>query len=169
MRKFMRRTSIAAALAISTVALASPAASASPPTREVIPSTDDRVITDQCAFPVRGQIDGVEIVTTFTDKAGNPVKLHGVFPHNTLTLTNLETGTSITLVASGLFQAKLRRDGSEVIQVTGHGPFLSHPVTGEQGIWYLSGRLTAVLDADGNSTPVHSTGKLVNLCPQLAA
>jgi hypothetical protein len=169
MKNIARRISIAAALAIATIAVASPAASASQPTREVIPAPDDRLITDQCAFPVLGHIDGVEIDTTFTDQAGNPVKLHGVFPHNTLTLTNLDTGTSITLVASGLFQAKLKRDGSGVVQVTGHGPFLSHPVTGEPGIWYLSGRLIAVLDADGNPTSVHSTGKLVNLCPQLAA
>jgi hypothetical protein len=164
-----RRISIAAALAISTVALAAPAASASKPTREVIPAPDDRVITDQCAFPVLGHIDGAEIDTTFTDKAGNPVKLHGIFPHNRLTLTNLETGGSITLGASGLFQAQRKRDGSEVVKVTGHGPFLSHPVSGEPGIWYLSGQLTAVLDADGNPTSIQLTGKLVNLCPQLAA
>ena len=49
-------------------------ASASKPIREIHPSQDDVVITDQCAFPVLGHIDGVEIVTTFTDAAGNPVK-----------------------------------------------------------------------------------------------
>ena len=99
---------------------------------------------------------------TVTDAQG------ALIPGVAISLTNLDTGKSITLVASGLFQAKLKRDGSGVVQVTGHGPFLSHPVTGEAGIWYLSGRLIAVLDADGNPTSVHSTGKLVNLCPQLA-
>jgi hypothetical protein len=154
MQKLARMTSIAAALAIATVALGAPAASANQPTREVVPAPDDRVITGQCAFPVIGHIDGVEIDTTFSDKAGNPVKLHGVFPHNTLTLTNLDTRTSITLVASGLFQAKLNRNGSGTVMVTGHGPFMPHPITGEPGIWYLSGRLIAALDADGNPTSV---------------
>ena len=60
--------------------------------REIIPAPDDMVITGQCAFPVLGHIEGSEIDTTFTDKAGNPVKLIGVFPGNSLTLTNLDTG-----------------------------------------------------------------------------
>lgn len=170
MRKFTRKTSLAAALAIATVvALGAPAASANPPTREIVPAPADVVITGQCAFPVLGHIEGDEIDTTFTDKAGDTVKLMGVFPANTLTLTNLDTGKSITLVATGQFHAQLKRDGSGVVRVTGHGPSLSHPVTGEPGIWYLSGRIIATLDTDGNPTSLDSTGKLVDLCPQLGS
>ena len=170
MQKFTRKTSMAAALAIATaVALGAPAASANPPTREIVPAADDVVITGQCAFPVLGHIEGDEIDTTFTDKAGNTVKLMGVFPGNTLTLTNLDTGKSITLVATGQFHAQLKRDGSGFVLVTGHGPFVPHPITGEPGIWYLSGRLMAELDADGNPTSLRLTGSLVNLCSQLAA
>jgi hypothetical protein len=163
------RTLAASALAVAIVAVAAPAASANQPTREIIPAPDDMVITGQCAFPVLGHIEGVEIDTTFTDKAGNPVKLLGVFPGNTLTLTNVDTGKSITLVSDGLFHAQLKRDGSGFILVTGHGPSIPNPITGEPGIWYLSGRLIAAFDADGNPTSLHSTGKLVNLCAQLAA
>jgi hypothetical protein len=169
MKDIARRTSIAAALAIATVALGAPAASANQPAREIVPAPDDIVITGQCAFPVLGHIDGDEIDTTFTDKADNTVKLMGVFPGNTLTLTNLDTGKSITLVATGQFHAQLKRDGSGVVRVTGHGPFISHPITGEPGIWYMSGRLIATLDTDGNPMSLNSTGKLVNLCAQLAA
>ena len=55
------------------LAIASPA-SASKPVREVHPSQGDAVITDQCAFPVLGHIDGAEITTTWFDDAGNPLK-----------------------------------------------------------------------------------------------
>ena len=53
--------------------------------------------------------------------------------------------------------------------VTGQGAWLSNPVTGEPGIWHQSGRVSATLDADGNTMSVSNTGKLVDLCSQLAA
>jgi len=159
-------------LLLSTVLIAlavAPAATANKPTREIIPAPDDMVITDQCAFPVLGHIDGVEIDTTFTDKEGNTVKLIGVFPGNTLTFTNLETGTSITTGATGLFQARLLHDGSSSFLVTGHGAWFGNPITGEPGIWFQTGRIQATFDADGNLTSIDSAGTLVNLCAQLAS
>ena len=159
-------------LLLSTVLIAlvvAPVATANKPIREIIPSPDDMVITGQCAFPVLGHIEGSEIDTTFTDKAGNPVKLIGVFPGNTLTLTNLvDTSKSITLGATGSFQLRANPDGSASAMVTGRGAWLGNPVTGEPGIWYQSGRVRATLDADGNATSVDSAGNLVNLCARLA-
>ena len=145
-----------------------PTATANKPIREIIPAPDDRVITAQCDFPVLGHIEGSEIDTTFTDKAGNPVKLLGVFPGNTLTLTNLVTRTSVTLGATGSFQLRANPDGSASGKVTGHGVWLGNPVTGELGIWYQSGQVSATLDAEGNTTSVDSSGTLVNLCSELA-
>jgi hypothetical protein len=159
-------------LLLSTVLIAlavAPAATANKPTREIIPAPDDVVINEQCAFPVLGHIEGSEIDTTFTDRAGNPVKLLGVFPGNTLTLTNLESGKAITVLGDGSFHAQLKRDGSGFILVTGHGASFPNPITGEPGIWYLSGRLSATFDAEGNMTSADSTGTLVDLCPQLAS
>jgi hypothetical protein len=147
-----------------------PAATANQPTREIIPAPNDRVITGQCTFPVLGHIEGNEIDTTFTDKAGNPIKLLGVFPGNTLTLTNLDTSKSITVGATGSFQLRVEPDGSGTGMVTGLGAWPDgNPVTGEPGIWYQSGRVTATFDAEGNTTSIKSTGKLVNLCTQLAS
>lgn len=160
-------TLVALTVAVLTALAVAPAATANQPTREIIPAPDDMVITGQCAFPVLGHIDGVEIDTTFTNKAGDIVKLIGVFPGNTLTLTNLDTGSSITLVADGQFHAQLERDGSGFVLVTGHGPSVPNPITGEPGIWYLSGRLIARFDAEGNPTSIDSTGNLVNLCERL--
>jgi hypothetical protein len=146
-----------------------PVATANKPVREIIPAPDDRVITGECIFPVLGHIEGSEIDTTFTDKAGNPVKLIGVFPGNTLTLTNLDTGKLITVGATGSFQLRVEPDGSGSGMVTGEGAWLGNPITGEPGIWYQSGRVSATFDAEGNTTSIKSTGKLVNLCPQLAS
>src|SRR2546423_5185507 len=147
-------------LLLSTVLIAlavAPAATANKPTREIISAPDDIVITDQCAFPVLGHIEGREIDTTFTDRAGDPVKLIGVFPGNTLTLTNLDTGTSIILGATGSFQLRVHRDGSVSVMVTGHGAWpTGNPVTGEPGIWYQSGRVSATFDAEGNMTSVNN-------------
>jgi len=157
-------------LSILVTALAAvPAATATKPIREVIPAPDDMVIADQCVFPVLGHIEGSEIDTTFIGKDGNPVKLLGVFPGNTVTLTNLDTGTSLTLPATGSFQLRAKPDGSSVGKVTGHGAWLSNPVTGEPGIWYQSGQVTATFDAAGNQTSAGNSGQLVDLCPQLAA
>jgi hypothetical protein len=169
MKHLMRSSVIGALLALVALALV-PAAAANKPTREIIPAPDDRVITDQCTFPVLGHIEGSEINTTFTDKAGNPVKLLGVFPGNTLTLTNLDTGKSITLGATGSFQLRVKPDGSGSAMVTGLGAWPDgNPVTGEPGIWYQSGRVSATFDAEGNTTSINSTGKLVNLCDRLAS
>jgi len=146
-----------------------PAATANRPIREVIENPPDVVITGQCAFPVLGHIEGREIDTTFTDRAGNPVKQIGVFPGNTVTLTNLDTGTFVTLPATGSFQLRAERDGGASVQVTGHGAWPDgNPVTGEPGLWYQSGAVRATFDAEGNPTSVSSTGTLVNLCLQLA-
>jgi hypothetical protein len=172
MQHSMRSSAIGAVVAVSTLLAAIavvPVAMAVKPTREIIPAPPDRVISDQCAFPVNARIDGAEINTTFTDKAGNPVKLLGVFPGNRLTLTNLETGKSITLAATGSFQARVRPDGSTAFSVTGTGPWFPNPVSGAPGIWYQSGRVTATFDAEGTMTSVGSTGKLFDLCPRLAS
>jgi hypothetical protein len=159
-------------LLLSTVLIvlaAAPAASAKKPARETNPGQDDVVIADQCGFPVLAHVEGGEIITTFTDNAGDPVKQIGIFPGNTLTLTNLDTGRSLTVVATGPFHVRVESDGSGSVMITGHGPFVPNPITGEPGIWYLSGRARATLDAQGNVTSADAAGKLVDLCAQLSS
>jgi hypothetical protein len=152
------------------VALAAvPAATADKPIREIVPAPGDVVITDQCAFPVLGHIEGGEIDTTFFDKAGNLVKLLGVFPGQTSTWTNLATGRSITVSDAGSFLLRLQPDGSGTLVLTGHGP-VPNVLTGERGIWYLNGgQIRATGDANGNLTSVDIRGNVVDLCSQLAA
>ena len=145
-----------------------PIAAGMKPLRETHSSQPDVIVADQCAFPVLGHVDGGEIITTFFDRAGNPIRQIGVFPGNTLTLTNLDNGTSLTVVSTGAFHARVNPDGSGSVASTGPGPVVSNPLTGEPGIWYLRGRLAATFDADGNETLTSLTGSLVNLCPALA-
>jgi hypothetical protein len=144
-----------------------PAATANKPVREIIPAPDDQVITGQCAFPVLAHIEGIEIDTTFTDRTGEPIKLLGHFPGNTMTLTNVDTGTSMTVGATAAFHLRVENDGTAIAMVTGEGAWIGNPVTGEPGIWFQKGRVSANLDADGNVTSMSSTGTLVDLCPQL--
>jgi hypothetical protein len=92
-----------------------PTASAITPKREINPAEEDVLITDQCAFPVLAHFDGPEILTTFFDKANNPVKLLGVFPGHTLTLVNPATGTSITVGATGSYHERREVDGFDRI------------------------------------------------------
>jgi len=162
----MRRALLLVSMTLVGLAVA-PLATADKPIREVIPAPDDIVITGQCAFPVLAHIDGSEVDTTFVDKAGNPTRLLGTFPGNKLTLTHVGTSKTLTLPATGSFQLRANRDGTASVKVTGHGPSFPNPITGELGIWYLSGQLSATLDAGGNVTSMKNTGQLVNLCPAL--
>jgi hypothetical protein len=143
-----------------------PAATADKPKREPLPAPEDQPLT-QCGFPVLGHIDGGEIKTVFS-KAGDPVKQIEAFPGQTMTLMNLDTGKSITVVNSGSTQARAERDGSITISIMGHGP-LPDEVVGEPGLWYLNGgRVVVILDAQGNLTSVTISGNVVDLCDQLA-
>ncbi len=126
-------------------------------------------VPDQCAFPVLAHIQGGEINRNFFDKAGNLVKQLGVFPGQTSTWTNLDTGKSITVSDAGSYLLRLNPDGSGTLLITGHGP-IPNFITGERGIWYLNGgQITATGDADGNVTSVDVRGNLVDLCTQLAS
>jgi hypothetical protein len=142
-------------------------ATANKPIREVNQNQQDLLITGQCAFPVLAHIEGREILTTFTNKAGDPVRQLGVFPGNTLTLTNGGGGTSLTLPATGSFQLRARADGSVGMKLTGHGPFFPNPITGQPGLWYLSGQIAATFDAEENMTSIELKGTLEDLCPLL--
>ena len=54
--------------------------------------------------------------------------------------------------------------------VTGQGAWPDgNPVTGEPGIWYQSGQVSATFDAEGNTTSLRSTGILINLCGRLGS
>jgi hypothetical protein len=103
-------------------------------------------------------------------RAGRPIRLLGVFPGETITLTNLDTGQSLTVGGTGSFQLRVEPDGSGSAMATGLGVWHDgNPVTGEPGLWYQSGRVSTTWDAEGNTTSLRSTGMLVNLCAELGS
>lgn len=163
-----RAVPLLAALLVVSLALA-PAAGASKPEREVVPAPDAMVFTGQCDFDVLGRIEGGEIDSTFFDTTVDPVKKIAVFPGQTLTLTNLETEETTTVVNAGATQARAKHDGSVEISIMGHGPLQNEIVGGETGLWYLNGgRAVVTLDAEGNPESVTIRGNVVNLCERLA-
>jgi hypothetical protein len=158
-------------LLLSTVLVAltaAAAATAGQPDRNAFSTTGDTPIPDQCAFPVLLHVEGGEIDTDFFDKERNLAKRMGVFPGQTSTWTNLDTGRSITLSDAGLYQLRLEPDGSGTVSITGHG-YIPNDATGEPGLWYLNGgHVAATFDADGNPTSIDISGNLVDLCTLLA-
>ena len=163
----MPRKLLVLAVVVTVLAVAS-SASATKPIRDTN-EQGDFVIRGQCAFPVLGHIDGTEIIKTFVDKAGDPVKQIVTFPGNRITLTNLRSGSSIVVMGTGSSQLRARRDGSLSARAMGHGPFFPNPLTGEPGIWYLSGQGTMTSDQNGQVTEITLHGRLVDLCPQLGS
>jgi hypothetical protein len=162
MRKLVGATTVLVALVVM------PSASATKPIREINPDQGDVVIRGQCAFPVGGHIDGREIITTFTDAEGNPVKQIVTFPGNRLTLTNLRSGAQVVVMSTGSSQLRAQPDGSTIARAMGHGLFFPNPITGEPGLWYLSGKGTAVIDATGHVISNALAGRLVDLCRSFA-
>lgn len=139
------------------------------PDREITLDQGDGTITGSCPFPVFVHIEGREIDTTFSVQNRKVIKLLGIFPGNTWTMTNTVSGTTMTVGNTSSFHQRTEPDGSFSAKVVGEAvwPF-GNPVTGEPGVWYQKGQVSGTFDADGNPISIGNTGSLVNLCPRLA-
>jgi hypothetical protein len=163
----MPRKAFVLSVVLAVLAVAS-SASASGPIREKN-EQGDVVIRGVCTFPVLGHIDGVEIIKTYVDEAGDPFKQIVTFPGNRITLTNPRSDTSVIVMGTGSSQLRARSDGSTSARAMGHGLFFPNPLTGEPGIWYLSGQGAATLGRSGETIDAILHGRLVDLCPRLAS
>ena len=114
----MRRAFLIVSAVFTALAVA-PAATADKPTREILSSLEDFVVTDQCEFPVLVHTEGGGIATTFTDKEGDVVKELLVFPGNRQVFTNLDTDRSVTVATTGPGHFHFNSDGSGFLKVTG--------------------------------------------------
>jgi hypothetical protein len=84
--------------------------------------------------------------------------------------SNLETQKQIQFSIVGPAFYEFRPDGSFTV-TGGTGPwgwFPENPETGEPGIFYIRGRLTYTVDADGNFSFDLIAGQIINVCPRLA-
>jgi hypothetical protein len=95
-------------------------ARAVPPQHFPVEHVDDSlIIEDECAFPVVLRVEGELQQTLFFDRQGNVTRVLTVYPNFRVTLTNLETGRSITSPAPAVEHLNINPDGSAVIAVTG--------------------------------------------------
>jgi hypothetical protein len=90
------------------------------------------------------------------------------FPQAKNTLTNLDTGTSITVNVSGPAMITEGADGSFTLVGTGLWGWGNNPETGEPGQFLTAGRFVFSIDAAGNES-FQIVGQITDLCPQLAA
>ena len=86
-------------------------------------------------------------------------------PLSTATLTNLDTGTSITVSLAGPGHTTFGADGS--VTLVGTGPTLFFLLQGNPGITLLNGRSVLTIDSQGNLT-FSSVGGTRDLCAELA-
>jgi hypothetical protein len=141
-----------------------PAATAGAPVRQVFAGVDSRV-DHFCGFPVLARAEGRVAVIDFFDANGNLVKsIQPVAGRLQTTVTNLDTGTTITLHASGPGILELSPDGDFVSFTTLGAWFVTQdPTTGERGDFLLQGRRE--LNAE---TGFEFHGRVVDLCAELA-
>jgi hypothetical protein len=155
--------------------LASASAFAVKPTREpVVPSSVVLPAGEACSFPLSWVESGGDkrTRTTFYDREGNPVRVQNTGPRVTITLTNIDTGKSITLDhGGGTVQETLHADGSVTDVLTGSQSVLSLfptdvPAGPSTTIYY--GRVVFEIAPDGTFTLVSTSGRSVDACAALS-
>jgi hypothetical protein len=166
-RGLLLLSTFALAVALAPLAVAN---NGNKPDRHVNLDQGEGTAVGECAFPVFVHIAGTEITTTFSIQDRTVQKLLGVFPGTSWTLTNVDSGTSITVGSSSSFHQLTQPDGTFSVRVVGTGVWIENPITGEPGFWYQKGQVSGTFAADGSPISTKNTGNpLVNLCPQLAS
>jgi hypothetical protein len=162
----MKRLAVALALALPMMVVAAPSALAAKPTIQRVPINDTFVDTS-CGFPVEVHATGFMITIQWVDADGTTHTI-GAFPQAKNTLTNLDTGTTITVNVSGPAKITEGADGSFTLVGTGLWGWGNNPETGEPGQFLTAGRFVVSIDAAGNES-FQIVGTITDLCPQLAA
>ena len=162
----MKRLAVALALVLPMLVMTAPSALAAKPTiqRE---RTDATVVDLSCGFPVQIHATGVVVTIEWVDADGTTHQIVA-FPQGKDTLTNLDTGKSITINVSGPGQFTNGADGSFTLVGTGLWSWDSHPVTEDPGLFLTAGRFVFSIDAAGNQS-FQIVGQITDLCRQLAA
>jgi hypothetical protein len=150
---------------VSLVALASllpvPSALSDRPTIQRFPIDTSFFDDVDCGFPVQIDLVGTDLQIV----SGN--RVFDAFPQSRATLTNLDTGASLTVSIAGPGHTTLGNDGS--VTLTGTGPTLFFlQFLGNPGITLLNGRFVITIDSQGNLT-FSSVGATRDVCAELAA
>jgi hypothetical protein len=148
------------------VLMTGPSALADQPFRDRVP-VDDLFTTESCGFPVEVHITGFAVIMEWPGEDGS-FRFFAAGPQIKATLTNLDTGETITINIAGPSFVEENPDGSFTFTGTGTWLRLAHPETHEPGLFWSAGRFGVIVDAEGNET-FFERGRLVDLCPRLAA
>ena len=162
----MKRLAVALALTLPMMMLAAPSALAAKPTYERVP-VDATFFAEACGVPVEYHAVGVSVTIQWVDADGT-TRTITAFPQARLTITNLDTGTSITLNTSGTGFTTEGADGSFTMVGTGLWEWGINPRTLEPGETLTAGRWVFSIDAAGNAF-FQVIGRVTDLCPQLTA
>ena len=155
----MKRLFVVSLFALASLALV-PSALSDRPTIQRFPIDATFVDDVDCGFPVQIHLVGTDLEITSGDR------VFDAFPQSTATLTNLDTGTSITVSIAGPGHTTFGADGS--VTLVGTGPTLFFlGFQGNPGITLLNGRFVLTIDSQGNQT-FSSVGETRDLCAELA-
>jgi hypothetical protein len=113
-----------------------------------------------CGFPVQVDVVGTDLEIT----SGN--RVFDAFPQSRVTLTNLDTGKSITESLAGPGHTTFGSDGSVTFDGTGPTVVL-FLFQGNPGITAFDGHFVLTIDSQGNQT-LSTTGHSRDLCAELA-
>lgn len=143
-----------------------PAALAVPPTHVRGGPTPDFVIRDSCAFPVLSHDEVNKGVVTFF--SNGVIHVTGALK---LTLTNLDTGTSIELNISGPGTITETADGGTLVTLRGPSLWFFGPgpgtIPGPPGIILTTGPATILFNPDGSNVFTHTGGTTTDVCALL--
>jgi hypothetical protein len=153
----MRRLLIAAVVACSMLMAGVPSASADGPTKIPLPVPNPQTLTGSCTFAVLDEIltngeTGIFFATYII--VTGPLKVR---------LTNMASGTSLTLNISGPAKVYPHPDGTTTVIGRGAGLI---PSPGH--LWYARGNSVVAVSADGTQILVSTDGTVVDLCGALA-
>jgi hypothetical protein len=116
----MRRTLTLVVAAIGLALVTSLPAAALPPEHFPPEQVDETfVLEGVCDFPVEIHVTGTVRHSHYFDQDGNEIRDITVFPNFKITITNLETGESLTTPSPGVETVELNPDGSATITLTG--------------------------------------------------
>jgi hypothetical protein len=150
---------LALPLALALLMAASVQVAATGPTRTALPAPDFLIVSDSCSFAVRIDFTrNSEYIILFRDANGDPSSaiITGAL---TQRFTNLTTGKSILVNASGPGFLTTQPDGSVTLVLGGRSTVFT------PGKMFLNaGRIE--FDASGNVTNI--TGKSTDLCAALS-
>ena len=153
----MKRFLIAAVVACSMLMAGVPSASADGPTKIPLPQPNPQILTGSCTFAVLDEIltngeTGIFFATYFI--VTGPLKVR---------LTNMVSGTSLTLNISGPAKVYPHADGTTTVIGRGAGLI---PSPGH--LWLATGNSVIAVSADGTQILLSTDGRFVDLCGALA-